>query len=140
MDHHVEGSTRAKVWYFSVCGAVALALVLVNILFPHPQVIDSVSSIQAAAHRHLVVAALFAALLVPWSFRIVIIARQSIRHGYYPPPGVQMPFRTRVVAIAHPTKVYVLVAILLGIPLLVVATDLYAWYKLSQMALLVHAT
>jgi len=142
MDRYVEGSTRAKVWYFIVCLAVALALVLVNVLFPVPQKPwTQVSQVQAAAQRYLAGALLFAVLLVPWSFRIVALARLSIRHGRWPPPGIPMPFRTRVFSIARPTVVYVLVAMLLGIPLLVVATEFYAWYKLSQIAQsLVHAT
>src|SRR2546425_594390 len=142
MDRYVEGSTRAKVWYFIVCLAVALALVLVNVLFPVPQKPwTQVSQVQATAQRYLAGALLFAVLLVPWSFRIVALARLSIRHGRWPPPGIPMPFRTRVFSIAHPTVVYILVAMLLGIPLLVVATEFYAWYKLSQIAQsLVHAT
>src|SRR6266571_5928048 len=134
MDRYVEGSTRAKVWYFSVCAAVALALVLVNVLFPFPQKPwTQVSQIHAAAQRYLGGALLFAALFVPWSFRVVALARLSIKHGSWPPPGISMPFRTRVISIARPTMVYFLVVVLLGVPLIVVATEFYAWYKLSQI-------
>ena len=141
MDHYVEGSTRAKVWYFTICAAVALALVLVDVLFPFPQKPwTQISQIQAAAQRYLAGALLFATLFVPWSFRIVALARLSIRHGCWPPPGISMPFRTRV-SIARPTVVYVLVAMALGAPLLAVTAEFYAWYKLSQIAQsLVHAT
>src|SRR6266571_78692 len=102
MDRYVEGSTRAKVWYFSVCAAVALALVLVNVLFPFPQKPwTQVSQIHAAAQRYLVGALLFAALFIPWSFRVVALARLSIKHGSWPPPGIPMPFRTRIVSVAR---------------------------------------
>ncbi|SRR6266704_3138002 len=140
MDRYVEGSTRAKVWYFSVCAAVALALVLVNVLFPFPQKPwTQVSQIHAAAQRYLVGALLFAALFIPWSFRVVALARLSIKHGSWPPPGIPMPFRTRIVSVARP-MVYFLVAMLLGVPL-AVAAEFYGWYKLSQTAQsLVHAT
>src|SRR6266446_4802788 len=123
MDRYVEGSTRAKVWYFSVCVAVALALVLVNVLFPFPQKPwTQVSQIHAAAQRYLVGALLFAALFIPWSFRVVALARLSIKHGSWPPPGIPMPFRTCIVSVARP-MVYFLVAMLLGVPLLAVAAE-----------------
>jgi len=142
MDRYVEGSTRAKIWYFSTCAAVALALVFVIVVFPFPEKPwTQGSQIQTAAQSYLVWALFFAALFVPWSFRVVALARLSIKHGSWPPPGILMPFRTRVVSIARPTMVYLLVVVLLGVPLLVVATEFYAWYKLSQIAqLFVHAT
>jgi hypothetical protein len=141
MDRYVEGSTRAKVWYFSIFAVGALALVLLNILFPYPEAIQSVSQIQAVALRYLARAVLFTAFLVPLSLWTFTLARLSIRHGHWPPPGIQMPFRTRIISIARPTLVYFLVAIFLGAFLLVVAVSFYGWYNLSQMASLVaHAT
>lgn len=141
MDRYVEGSTRAKVWYFSICVIAAVALVLLNILFPYPESIHSVSQIQAVLERYLARSLLFTAFLVPLSFWTITVARLSIRHGYWPPPGVQVPFRTRTISIARPALVYLLVAIFLGAFLLLVAVSFYGWYKLSQIAsVIAHAT
>jgi hypothetical protein len=140
MDHYVEGSTRAKIWYLSACAAVVLALVLVNIYFPYPKSIDSVSSIEATAQRHLVIALLFTIFLVPYTIRFVNLARLSVRQGQWPPSGIAMPFRTRVLSIARPAKVYILTTIVIAVPWLATVVEFYAWYTFSQMAQLAHAT
>src|SRR5882724_5239216 len=111
MDLYVEGSTRAKVWCFSIWAITAVALVLLNILFPYPDVIHSGPQIQAVAQRYLARSLLFSALLVPLSVWIIILARLSIKHGHWPPPGIEVPFRTRIISTARPALVYLLVAI-----------------------------
>ena len=119
---------------------MVLALVLVNIYVPYPKSIDSVSSIEATAQRHLVIALLFTVFLVPYTIRFVNLARLSVRQGQWPPSGIAMPFRTRVVSVARPAKIYILTTIAIAVPWLVTAVEFYAWYTFSQMAQLAHAT
>jgi hypothetical protein len=141
VDRYVEGSTRAKVWHFSIWAVVAVAMVALNVLFPTPDAIHSVSDIQAIAQRYLARAVLFTAFLVPLSLWTITVARLSIKHGHWPPPEIQVPFRTRIIPIARPTLVYVVVGAFLGTILLVVAVSFHGWYWLSQMALgVAHAT
>src|SRR5215831_6691841 len=127
MDQYVEGSTRAKVWFFSLCGVVALALVLLYVLFPYPDALRTAADIQALAQTHLARAVLLASFLVPFSFRVITLARRSAKHGQWPPPGIPLPFRTRVKPV-RPGLVYALLAIVLCAYLVAVAASFYGWY------------
>src|SRR5882724_7421424 len=132
MDRYVEGSRRAKVWYFSICAVVAVAMVLLNVLFPYPEAVHSGSQIEAVAQHYVARAVLFAAFLAPLSYWTITLARLSIKHGKWPPPEIQVPFRTRIISIERPALVYLLVGVFLGTILLVVAVSFLGWYRLSQ--------
>jgi hypothetical protein len=132
MNHYVEASARARVWLFAVCG-LFLAAVLGSQMEARSLPIDTVAQLQVMVQERLLDALLSTTLVLALSFLVVELARQSIRNGRWPPPSIPMPFRTRIVLIASPTMVWVIVAISLAPLLLSAVKSIYVWYKLSQI-------
>lgn len=132
MDHYVDGSVQARVWFISVC-SLFLAGAIGSHLEARSQPMDTVAQLQKVVQERLFDALLSTVFVLTLSLFVIKLARLSIRDGRWPPSGIPMPFRTRIVTVTSPTMVWVIVALFLAPLLLSVAKSIYVWLKLSQI-------
>jgi len=140
-EEFVPGNPRAKLIFLGLLFIGITLLFFINPLFEFldakSQALaekDPASALQQSLNQLLVVViALFVAMwaVAAYFFRLGLRVK---KFGQWPPPGMRMPFRTKVRRDTYAKVTWILLLISAGLVFLNPFVKFYAWYTLSQLS------
>ncbi|MEW8424928.1 MAG: hypothetical protein AB2654_05105 [Candidatus Thiodiazotropha sp.] len=134
-EKYIEGTREGKRAFVVFLIVIAAFVLLVYFLGSNTEAKD-LGDLKAVLINHLPVLLTNTVFYIVLGWLIVKYSLSYLKHGFWPPPGLPVPFRTRVSYLKHPAIVKLFVLMVLLLFLLNIAINWYAWlsvYKQSQV-------
>jgi hypothetical protein len=117
MSKYVEATLRTRQLFFLgviLLGGLILFLDRVEAILP-PLSRDPVLAIEQFAHRSMVAALVLSVFYLVLSAMAINLAKRSADSGQWPPKGMTVPFRTKIIEIKKQRYVWLYLTIILSV-------------------------
>lgn len=132
-ETHIEGTREGKQTLLAYILVVIVFFLFAN-YYGNGVEISEAEDLEKALKSQLPVLFVNTVFYIGLSGLILWYAHKYIKHGYWPPPGFPVPFRTRVVKLKHPTAIKISVFLLLALFAFNVGITYYSWFALYRLA------
>ena len=126
---YVDASVQGRAMFVLVLGLFFVSFFfndILNIFFPIPE-LDSLST-AAIDFRNLLSAIIATCLICPTVVYTIVISLSARRYMEYPTPGMNLPFRQRVLSIENPSSIWVVASVTIASLFLQLVLMWYSWY------------
>ena len=132
-EKYVEGTMEGKQTLLAYILVVAAFTLFVN-YYGSGAEINEVSDVKKALKSQVPVLIAYTIFYVGLGGIVLIYGNKYIKHGYWPPPGLPVPFRTRIVKLKYPNIVKLSIFILLAMFIFHIYITYYSWFTMYKLA------
>jgi hypothetical protein len=132
----VEGDRPTRLKIFGFVSVLLLLIVLERLTAPDHGMLETspVQALTKTANRLFYVVLVTVGLFAGASIYLVRLGVKVTRSGQYPPPGIRVAVRTRVLRGRRAQWNAILAFVVAGILIVASPVLLYTWYSLSRLA------
>lgn len=132
-EEYIDGTKGGKIAFFGFIIIVLAFSSFVNFYTVDIEFTEA-SDIELSLKQQLPVLFAITIFYISLSGLILKFFNSYIKHGFWPPPGFPVPFRTRVSRLKHPLAVRVSVFVVLSLFVAYLGIKYYSWFKLYNIA------